>query len=687
MATTAESMKNDEGIRTIGAPVLESVRVPPAAREGIVHPDPAPLHEIPKDIGAEAGLAQVEALLGQGRFGAALREVGALPPPGDAALAGRYAFIRHEKLSRAQIGIAERYVLRGDRENARRFYELALQPPGAADLAVKGVAELAGKAFDDLMARRSELIRGLKDDIGQDRFSEWCGRKKTLTGLTILDLGLVRGKILPDFRLEDVFGERPPIHPDPGYLDPLPAETESVGFPSAMPGSVFRAVTDAPVGVSAAPVGSPAAADTRIRASLAFPVVANVLRAKAGLFALDQSLSVTGQADGTVPLFRYEYLRDKAKELITHIQGIELRMLPIQFSLDDFAEIVDAIRRPLAAQQAELEAVKQRIGELTQDLAALAQVEQALDTVVIALDKAEADCDCDWFCWVATFVSGAFVEAVLLAAAIALTPATFGASAVLGGILGSILAGSAGAATGILVYQTFTCENITTVGGSMKASLAGVRGAITENEAELQHALATRDILIAQINALSDQLSEVYQSNAARTLDAKTLDAIQAQYNMLRQSLLARAQSVAKLAQNAFNFERDSEANLIRDAYDDPGRKGYTAAETLLHDLNGLDYIDLTGRMRKAVQLSHMISLRKHHPVSFIAVAATGGGRFTTALQDFDRWYPGTYLQRIKEVRVEVLVDGEVAPVRGYLSNDGVLACPVLRPGQQASGG
>src|SRR2546430_2981492 len=47
---------------------------------------------------------------------------------------------------------------------------------------------------------------------------------------------------------------------------------------------------------------------------------------------------------------------------------------------------------------------------------------------------------------------------------------------------------------------------------------------------------STRDILIASINALTDQLDQAYQSNAARVLDAKTLDAIQAQYNSLRRS-------------------------------------------------------------------------------------------------------------------------------------------------------
>jgi hypothetical protein len=200
-----------------------------------------------------------------------------------------------------------------------------------------------------------------------------------------------------------------------------------------------------------------------------------------------------------------------------------------------------------------------------------------------------------------------------------------------------------------------------------------------ETEAELNHALVVRDILIAKINALSDQLEQVYQSNAARVLDAKTLDAIQAQYNLLRQSLLTRVQAVARLAENAFNFERDADTHLIRDAYYDTGLEGYTAAETLLHDLGGFDHIDLIGRTRKAMQLSHVVSLSKHNPMSFLALAATGNGRFTTTLEDFDRWYPGTYLQRIKEVRVEVLADGEVVPARGYLSTGSRLSASSTR--------
>jgi peptidoglycan hydrolase CwlO-like protein len=655
----------------VEAAVLGSARVPPAVRDALVHTDPAPLHAVPRDDTAETKLARVEDLLGKGHFGPALQEASGLEVA-SGPLAARYGLVRQEKVSRAQIGIANRYFLRGDVKNARQFFEQALAL-GTADPAVKQAADAAITAFDDLTQRRKVLIDDMTDAIQKNDFAQWCSNKTTLNDLTIVDSEAIRAAIFPDFRLEDAFGERPPIHPAPGYLDPLPVETELVAFPSTMPGATFRAATDGPVDVDQPPAGVPGfPPGNRLHASLALPVVANVLTAKLALFALDQGLSVTGEADGVLPLFRYEHLRDQAKELVAQVQAIENRMLPIQFALDDFAEIVDAIRRPLAAEQAELAAVQQKIAELTQTLAAQARAAKALDQVITAFDDALDECECDWFCFLAAIGVGLIVAAVLEGLLIALTVATDGVAAVLIASLGSIVVGFAIEAVVLLVVDSVTCETVGLTVGRLRAARAGLGAAIADNQAELSHALARRDVLIANINALSQQLEEVYQSNASRTLDAKTLDLIQAQYNSLRQSLLTRAQAVARLAQSAFNFERDADTHLIRDAYYDTARKGYTAAETLLHDLGGFDQIELTGRTQKALQLCQMVSLRKHSFLSFLALAAAGTARFTTSLADFDRWYPGTYLQRIKEVRVEVLVDGEPVPARGYLSNDGV---------------
>jgi hypothetical protein len=642
--------------------VLGSTRIPPSVRDALVLPDATPLQEIPKDDSLEVALSKVENLIGQGHYGAALREIGAVQI-GDTPLAREYAFVLQDKAARAQLGIADRYFIRGDAASAKKFYQQAIKV-ATTDPAVKGIAETASKVFDTLLQQRTTLIQGLHESIRTNRFDQWCGQKRDLGEFTVLDDAHIREQVAPDFYLERVFGERPPIVPSPGYIDPLPLETDFIDFPSSLPGSVFSSAASTAFGQNPLP------ADARLRASVAMPLVANVMQAKIGLFALGAGLNATGQASGTVPLFRYEYLRDKAKQTIAHIQRIESRMLPIQFELDDFAEVTSAIRRPLAELEAELEAVKQRTNELVAQLAALAQAKKAVDQTVIALEPGVDQCDCDWWCWL-------LIDFAVIAVAIGVVVAalTFGAAAivVLAGVVAllPLLTG----VTEVLIYansHVLSCDSVGEIAANLKAAQRGLQQSINDNQAELTHALAMRDMLLARINALQDELSEVYQSNAARVLDAKTLGLIQAQYNGIRQSLLTRAQAVAALAQNAFNFERDTELHLIRDAYFDKRSKDYTAAESLLRDLDGLDYVDLTGRTQKPMQLSHTVSLRKHYPISFLTLRLAGGARFTTELKEFDRWFPGTHQQRIKEIRIEVLIEGEPVPVRGYLSNDGV---------------
>jgi hypothetical protein len=183
----------------------------------------------------------------------------------------------------------------------------------------------------------------------------------------------------------------------------------------------------------------------------------------------------------------------------------------------------------------------------------------------------------DRFCWLVSILADVFITLLATAVVISLAIA---ADPVLAGIIiayGLPIAVGAGTATFLEVYTSFTCDNVGEIGRTMHASLSGVQAAIADSTAELQHALARRDVLIASINTLSQQLDAIYQSNAARALDAKTLDAIEAQYNGLRQLLLTRAQAAAKLAQDAFNFERDTDTRLIKDAYFDQSLKGYTA--------------------------------------------------------------------------------------------------------------
>ena len=646
------------GSSRLRADLLGTTRLTPAHREALIHPDGAPLRARPKDETLEPALARTEELLGQGLFGAALQ---ALAPLGGSAMAPDYAFLRQEKSARAHLGIADQYFIRGEAEGARRFYVQALETAGA-DPAVRPVAAAASAAFEALRERRQSLIDQLCESLRAGELARWREQERELRRTSLLDDPGIRQRVAPDFLPERLFAGPLPFPVSPGYLEPLAPESPLVDRPPSVPGAVFRS----PAAVEVSPTG-----DQRLGATLAMPLITDLWLAKMRLFGLDKGLDLAGHSRGTVPLFRYEHLRDAARRTIAQIQQIETRMLPIQFELDDFAELEDAIRRPLAEQTAELEAVKRRIDDLLAQLTTLVQVEKALDEVGVALHEAEDECDCDWWCWASAilcFLGATIIFIAGVLATLSLTAAGLPVAALIVEVLAGIGAGTLLSAG----LETLNCENVGEIARRFDTALAGVRQGIDETKAELNHALMRRDWLVAQIANLNQALTAVHQSNAARVLDARTLDLIQSRYHALRQSLLARAQELAVLAQDAFNFERDSELRLIRVSYFDHGRKDWSAAETLARDLDGLDYADLTGRSQKALQLSHTVSLRRHYPLSFLALRMAGRARFTTSLEEFDRWFPGTYQQRIREVRVEVLIDGEPAPVRGYLSNDGV---------------
>jgi hypothetical protein len=659
------STRNGRNKNIVQADRVGNTRVPSSVLDVLAHPDATPLHQIPQSDEEEAVLSKIENLLGKGHYGAAIRDAKALKIP-HSPLAAQYEFLLQEKISRAYIGIADRYFIRGDKESAKKFFVQAIKP-NTSNQVILSVASLAEQAFDKILNNREEILNSLVSSIKDNNFVDWCEKKNSRLTETVIDTDTIREAIFADFSMEDVFGDVPPISPSPGWVDPLPPETEFIDHTSVTPASIFKADTPKSVDVDVSILSHQDGENNRrIRASVAMPVISNVLMAKTRLFAIAKELTPTGQAQGVVPTFRYEYLRDKAKEIIAHIKDVDSRMLPIQFRLDDFTEIVSTVRRPLLEKTAELAAVNQKIKELTETLNTLVQLEKEMANVVILLDNAQDECDCDWWCWVSA-LAYIVTAAALIVVIGALCLASFGAGIALAPILGGI-----GGLLVMAAIDTINCDYVGQIGTAARTIHTGLQKSIEENKAELNYQLSARDLLIANINILTANLQEINASNQSRLLNATTLNAIQTQYNSIRQSLLIRAQAVAKLAEDAFNFERDSNVHLIRSMYFDENKKGYTAVETLLRDLDGLDYIDITGRTQKVMQLTNVVSLLKHYPISFPSILVAGRARFMTTMEDFDRWFPGTYMQRIKEVRVEVLVKDKPVPAHGYISNDGV---------------
>ena len=95
------------------------------------------------------------------------------------------------------------------------------------------------------------------------------------------------------------------------------------------------------------------------------------------------------------------------------------------------------------------------------------------------------------------------------------------------------------------------------------------------------------------------------------------------------------------------------------------------AADFLLADIDQLSYYRLL-EMEKKVPCKVTISLADRYPYQFYQQFQNIGRiDFETFLSDFDQWYPGAHLHKLR--RVEVIVEGLVGPqgLHGTLTNSG----------------
>ncbi|WP_152040703.1 Tc toxin subunit A-related protein [Salinigranum salinum] len=145
-------------------------------------------------------------------------------------------------------------------------------------------------------------------------------------------------------------------------------------------------------------------------------------------------------------------------------------------------------------------------------------------------------------------------------------------------------------------------------------------------------------------------------SREARRLSRRSLDA---------------AIEVATLMEKAYEAETGRDLRLIKFDYGREELNGLLGAEALLADIDQFSLDHVRTKAKKA-QLKQTFSLADRFPMAFSRLQETGRAFFETRLEDFDRAYPGLYLQKIKNV--EVVFVGLTGPegVHGTLRNIGV---------------
>lgn len=131
----------------------------------------------------------------------------------------------------------------------------------------------------------------------------------------------------------------------------------------------------------------------------------------------------------------------------------------------------------------------------------------------------------------------------------------------------------------------------------------------------------------------------------------------------------------ARLMQQAYNFETDQSMNVIKVDYSTDEVKGLLGADALMADIQSFTYDLITSKLGKPQPLRQTISLAQSYGYQFEnQFRTTGSMDFSTRIEDFDMYYPGTFAGRIESV--EVNIDGIVPAtgISGTLTNSGISA-------------
>lgn len=211
--------------------------------------------------------------------------------------------------------------------------------------------------------------------------------------------------------------------------------------------------------------------------------------------------------------------------------------------------------------------------------------------------------------------------------------------------------------------------------------------AMARQTAEMQQAEVAAQ---AQLNAASARIEAAQQMEVVADLRIQAaqqnLNAFNNQYftpevwyqmgafmRSISASYRHKAIRVARLMQQAYNFENDLNRQFIKTDYSINTVKGLLAGDALLLDIDSFTYDLITTVQRKDVPIKHTVSLVEQYPFLFeTEFRNTGRIEFDLRLDNLDKIYPGTYARRIETVEVEVEGVLPSRGVHGTLTNAGI---------------
>lgn len=381
---------------------------------------------------------------------------------------------------------------------------------------------------------------------------------------------------------------------------------------------------------------------------------------------------VLGSSAGKVPPYRFAYLIDRAKAFAASLCGFGSALLSTLEKKD--AEQLNRLR---LTQQINLNQLTRQVRQLEIHIAtdSLAAVERQREVAQCRSDFYAGLIQRDRNEWEIAESTARHAASVL--------GATGSTVSFVAGILGLIpQVGSPFAMKfgGVEMYNNMTgnvsaLSMLTDLANGMAAS-AGIEGTYTRRRESWRH---QQDLADLDVKALDRQIKAAQIrldiANRSLTLHEKSLEQMQelieltdgkftniglytwmsAELQRLYRDAYQNAIALAKLAEQAFRFERSDQTStgLAASYWGTSAHAGLLAGERLLVDLQTLErrYIETNHR---TLELDQAFALSQIDAAALVNLRETGECRFTINEVFFDLFYPGHYKRRIKAVRLTI---------------------------------
>jgi tetratricopeptide (TPR) repeat protein len=618
---------------------------------------------IPHAIGYALPVARGEALLKSGRFEEAIACFGQ---------ADSYPYLNevHErpflwaKTSQAYLQWGNSLYKEGQVVEARKKYEMVLNNslPLRPNEKVSQMVNIVAKAFKDLLARRDALIDDFITSVSEPEPEEaLCPKKNAIKDTTVFSDPAFLGKVCLDVdpgKVKYKLGGCPGWPVDPGVVDPVPDEFLATRNRYAFTPDQFAQ-------------GTPGFAE-------AMPWLAVQVEAYSKNLSIGNYEDFYGRDLRRVPVWRYDYLYRVSRRLAQRAVEVEKRLIRFLELADPMKAELEELEKDLAFFQAELGRVNAKIDGMMNTISDLGQAQSMLMTVTTELRNEKEDkCEVPWWKWVLVILAVIVVAAALIIGLAALTVVTEG-----WGLLA--LPGVVYALAKVTEWanRELTCDNIDDAIGDTTHALSVVNSALTDKRQELDALLRQRDYLESKMTEAQGYLTDFENNQASRYLNLELLTKMAGVMEEIYTYYTDAAVRIALDMQQAYNFEKDKRLHVIRSDYKNvrDDLRGRLGAEVLLRDIDSFAVDHIESASEKEVCIKREISFFSEYPQELLALRLAGHTLFSTRIDDFDRFAPGTYHQRIKRVDVVIEANGEPVRFSGFLSNFGSSKVRFLDP-------